>query len=266
MSHASVKSVLHVFRSVLDSLGHFFAKCCGLCFGMNSVFYQYRQGFCIQLLLVSVLCLMLIINVDENFAVWAKTLPEGITRFFNAITHSGKSDPYLICGVALAAYWMWVAPSRLFARRIFFMSLSVAGAGIFVNLIKITFGRARPSLHFKDPEMAGFNWLEFSGKLQSFPSGHTSTVVAVGVCLFLFWPKLKWVWLGIVAVLASSRVFVGAHFPADLVAGTYATILFMIWLNERFEKKNAPLCLDRPFPFIPKGKHKKTAVKTESKK
>lgn len=242
-----------LLKRSIGACGKIISACLLFCFGQDSLFYQKRRAFGRQFLLVAFLCILLIFNIDENVALWARTLPDGVRAFFNSITHVGKSDPYLVCLIPLSAYWMWITPIKIFARRAFFTALSVAGAGIFVNLIKITFGRARPGLHFGDPDWAGFNWFEFTGKLQSFPSGHTSTVIAVAVCLFLFFPRLKWVWLFLALLMSVSRIVVGAHFPADLVAGTYATILFMIWLNERFEKAGAPLQLNRSFPFIPGG-------------
>lgn len=53
----------------------------------------------------------------------------------------------------------------------------------------------------------------------SFPSNHTTAAVAIAVGLALTWRKLGVVSLVIAAAVAYSRVFLGAHYPHDVLAG-----------------------------------------------
>ena len=61
--------------------------------------------------------------------------------------------------------------------------------------------------------------------LQSFPSGHTLFFFALATTIFLFNKKLG-VWFLIAATLiALARVYVGVHWPIDILAGVILGIL-----------------------------------------
>jgi len=53
----------------------------------------------------------------------------------------------------------------------------------------------------------------------SFPSGHTATAVAGAIMLSAFVPRLTPLFVVLAAAIAYSRVYVGVHFPLDLVGG-----------------------------------------------
>jgi undecaprenyl-diphosphatase len=56
-------------------------------------------------------------------------------------------------------------------------------------------------------------------RFASFPSGHATTMgVLFGVALLLL-PQRKWLLLAATLSIASTRIFVGAHYPSDTVAG-----------------------------------------------
>ncbi|MFD5555421.1 phosphatase PAP2 family protein [Streptomyces sp. NPDC127068] len=53
----------------------------------------------------------------------------------------------------------------------------------------------------------------------SFPSNHATIAGASAVTLALVWRGLVWVTVPLALLLAFSRVFVGVHFPHDVVVG-----------------------------------------------
>ena len=97
--------------------------------------------------------------------------------------------------------------------------LSAVGlSGLTVNLLKYAIGRARP-MYFNDFGVLSLHPFAFDARFAGFPSGHATTMGAVfGVALLLF-PKRWYIALAITACIASTRVFVGAHYPSDTVAG-----------------------------------------------
>jgi undecaprenyl-diphosphatase len=69
------------------------------------------------------------------------------------------------------------------------------------------------------------------------PSSHTSAAAALGIALAIMYPRLTWLMVGLVAIVAIARVTFGAHYPSDVVAGATVGLLVtwavMQWLGER---------------------------------
>ncbi|WP_245476054.1 phosphatase PAP2 family protein [Mesorhizobium sp. M7A.F.Ca.US.006.01.1.1] len=95
---------------------------------------------------------------------------------------------------------------------------AVGLSGLAVNLLKYAIGRARP-MYFNEFGVLSLHPFAFNARFAGFPSGHATTVGAVfGVALLLF-PRRWYIALAVTACIASTRVFVGAHYPSDTVAG-----------------------------------------------
>jgi membrane-associated phospholipid phosphatase len=107
--------------------------------------------------------------------------------------------------------------------------------GLTVDLLKLCVARVRPR-HVSDFHGAVFD--TFSGafpgisagsEMQSWPSGHTA--VAVGFCLALsaIFPKGRWLFRVLAALVALQRIESGAHFLSDaLFAAAIAYAVFAI--------------------------------------
>lgn len=76
----------------------------------------------------------------------------------------------------------------------------------------------------------------------SFPSGHTSSAFSVAVVIFLLMPKKYGVPALIVATLiAYSRLYVGVHYPSDVIGGLIIGILaavICVAIYKKIEKRN----------------------------
>lgn len=126
-----------------------------------------------------------------------------------------KNDlPYYTLGLALT--WLFVAPfSSVEAMR----AVGVAAAAGVIRLgIMVWADRLRPSnFAFAEP-------LEHVYGASSFPSGHSTTAFAIAfAALIATWGGSRW-WVGQAALLYAvmiglSRVYVGVHYPTDIVAG-----------------------------------------------
>lgn len=53
----------------------------------------------------------------------------------------------------------------------------------------------------------------------SFPSGHTMTAFAVWGALFIGTPALSYAYLAVAILIGLSRVFLGLHYPTDVLVG-----------------------------------------------
>jgi dolichol-phosphate mannosyltransferase len=78
------------------------------------------------------------------------------------------------------------------------------------------YDRPRPEEVVADASLNGHSW----GHLNSFPSGHMAITAALAVAIALRFPRLRYALWAYVAAVAFTRVMFGAHFPADVLAGT----------------------------------------------
>ena len=111
---------------------------------------------------------------------------------------------------------------------------------VIVEIIRYFLPRARPFIE------NNINLLLNHPATSSFPSGHAAFYFAIATVVFLYYkkvyprPKLWWA-PGVLFFLASfliaiSRVFVGIHWPSDILIGALVGI-FSGWLiNEIFKK------------------------------
>jgi undecaprenyl-diphosphatase len=152
----------------------------------------------------------------------------GFVHLANFFTQFGLGGWYLIPSVLLlvaANLTDWRSLSRRSLMLAYnwtclaFLVLGAAGlSGLAVNVLKYAIGRARP-MYFNEFGVLSLHPFAFDARFAGFPSGHATTMGAVfGVALLLF-PRRWYIALAVTACIASTRVFVGAHYPSDTVAG-----------------------------------------------
>lgn len=60
----------------------------------------------------------------------------------------------------------------------------------------------------------------------SFPSNHALNNFAVGFFFLLLYPKTKWYLVTVASLIAISRVYLGLHYPSDILGGAILGIGF----------------------------------------
>lgn len=125
-----------------------------------------------------------------------------------------------------------------------FLCCVVGGSAVMNQLMKMVFHRERPSVH-RLIEETGF----------SFPSGHTMGAIALyGALAFLLWrhiPKrfgrvlLITASCAIIFMIGISRIYLGVHYPSDVLAGLLASgfwfslvvYLYQLYMERRSGKR-----------------------------
>ncbi|MFH1090191.1 MAG: phosphatase PAP2 family protein [Pseudomonadota bacterium] len=91
-------------------------------------------------------------------------------------------------------------------------------SGLLSQGIKHLVGRPRPRLWAQGVVHLGPS---LADGLDSFPSGHASTSVAVALVLSFWYPKASPVFMGLAAFVAAARILGGSHFPFDVLGGVF---------------------------------------------
>lgn len=107
------------------------------------------------------------------------------------------------------------------------------------NLIKNTVQRLRPC---NEPMLSGMvHNIVGCGKGYSFISAHATNHFAIAIFFsVLFYPTYKWVpYIAVVwaALIAFSQVYVGVHYPFDVICGAVLGVL-LGYIGGRFISKN----------------------------
>jgi membrane-associated phospholipid phosphatase len=159
------------------------------------------------------------------------TLLRDVSIFGNGVVE------LMLIGLAVAVF-TW---RRRWLEAWFVVACALA-AGVLGTVIKMLVGRPHP---VRQPG-SGLMWPLFDA--YSFPSGHAVFYMAFfGAIAFLLWRRFTGAarWAGIavcttlIVLVGPSRVFVGAHWPSDVLAGylvgglwLFAVALFYQWRYE----------------------------------
>jgi len=117
--------------------------------------------------------------------------------------------------IALVVLIVALAKRREDLRRMALAALvAYAGSGLISQAIKHLNDRPRPLLVLFDARHVGKPL--FVG---SFPSGHATTIFAAAFAWAAFLPKARWALYAVAVAVAISRVYLGVHFPLDVLYG-----------------------------------------------
>lgn len=174
-------------------------------------------------------------------------IDEWLFLFLNQL-HADWLDPIMFF-ISGKLEWAWLYV--LIIIRIIYkyktagiIALGVLVLGITINdsitsgFMKPFFERLRPS---HEPSLAGMVHTinNYKGGLYSFASSHASNAFALTAFLWLiFKRKEKWVIYMFIwaAVVAYSRIYLGVHYPGDIIAGASIGILVSYLLYTIYNK------------------------------
>jgi undecaprenyl-diphosphatase len=132
---------------------------------------------------------------------------------FSAI--GGAGAVWLVIAAIVAA---WIPRLRPAAWQVV---LALALSQVVVDgVIKPLVGRPRPFVAVPTSTVVG----QYRPSTFSFPSGHAAQSFAAAVVLVCALPRRRVWWLALAAIIAASRIYIGVHYPIDVVVGTLVGI------------------------------------------
>jgi undecaprenyl-diphosphatase len=133
---------------------------------------------------------------------------------------------WLVLALVLALMLRSVWPFLLTA-------VAVLAADGLAGIVKVAVGENRPN----EPDP-----LVTIPHSHSFPSGHAATACAGAVVLSYLYPRATPLFVVLAAAIAYSRLYVGVHFPLDVVGGAVmgAVTALLLLAAARLRSRRAP--------------------------
>lgn len=176
-----------------------------------------------------------LLEMDGQLLLWLKEafahpVLDRLMIFISALGDSG------FCWIALGILFLLLGVKRkVWRQRGALLLLSLAVDALLCNvLLKPLVGRTRPY------ELLGYELLIPPMNDPSFPSGHTAASFAAATALFAMnrrWGIAAYVFA---AVMGFSRLYLGVHFPTDVLAGAAVGIVAAkaaLCLWKKYEEK-----------------------------
>ncbi|GAB1611981.1 bacitracin ABC transporter permease [Mammaliicoccus lentus] len=123
---------------------------------------------------------------------------------------------FLLFGIVM--YWF----TRKRENRIMIIS------SMFAFVVAEVFGAIAGAIHSNNQpfaELSNVNQLIGHAIDNSFPSDHAIEFFSICITFLLFKKNLRYVWLAIAILVSISRVWVGVHYPADILVGAILGII-----------------------------------------
>jgi membrane-associated phospholipid phosphatase len=182
-----------------------------------------RRALAVFLVLFGLVALSLLWAAGQEFDAW-------LFLSFNARGKRARWLDWFMAGVTqigngafafgLAGLFNWTGQRR----QAVVLVLGTLTLWLVVETFKAITGRPRPGTRFAETRIVG--WRE-RGK--SFPSGHTSQtffLISLLVHFFQLPPGISVLLYGLAVVVGFTRIYVGAHYPRDVLAGA---LLGQVW-------------------------------------
>lgn len=182
---------------------------------------------------------------DKKIAVFDSTIisiiqgleSPAITSLMKFFTFIGAGFPSIFLSVIVLFFLYKVLHHR---RELILFLWAVIGSALLNEALKLIFHRARPTLH-RIVNANGF----------SFPSGHSMAAFSLyGILAFLLWRHIpSSLGRGILIICSTvmimaigiSRIYLGVHYPSDVIGGFLASgswLTILIWYFQRYQEKN----------------------------
>ncbi|MFM2134544.1 MAG: hypothetical protein RL156_1825 [Bacteroidota bacterium] len=152
-------------------------------------------------------------GIDAGIYYWVNTI---LTHrladlLMAAVTSSRNWMPVFVAGI-LGLVWKGGTRGRICALTLL-ITVAISDP-VNSRIIKPAFQRERPShslvfARVLAPDNGGY----------SFPSTHAANMFAAAYILRVFYARRRFLWYSLAALVAYSRVYVGVHFPGDVLAG-----------------------------------------------
>ncbi|MCH6264261.1 MULTISPECIES: phosphatase PAP2 family protein [Neobacillus] len=210
--------------------------------------FQLTRAFILSVISLAAFALMATLIEAHKIVQFDSTLISSVqglespalTAIMKFFTFIGSTKIVVILSLLIIFFLYKVLHHRL--ELILFIAV-IAGTPIINSILKSIFHRARPEFH-RLIEIGGY----------SFPSGHAMNAFSVyGILAFLLWRHIATRTGRILLIIFStimilmigiSRIYLGVHYPSDIIGGYFASGFWMttaIWFFQWYVERKPQL-------------------------
>ena len=137
-----------------------------------------------------------------------------VNPVFDVLMPILSGNPLFKPGLAVLALGLWWKGGRRGVCCALMLAATLALGETGTGILKRTFGRPRPyATHPETRMLAG------KGLNASMPSGHAAIWAGAAMVAATYFPRSRRVMVPLAAGVGISRMYVGVHYPSDVVAG-----------------------------------------------
>ena len=166
---------------------------------------------------------------------------ENIEKFFRFITKFGEGYFELLLTAVLLLFFLFNKKKYNYLKKyVLAVIFTLLSTQITVNIMKVLFARARPSITVNPEKFYGIMTLIkdssfWKGSYVSFPSGHTITIWGtIWILSFIIKAKFTKVSLFILGILVGmSRVYLVRHWTTDVVVSVILSYFIAKFVHKK---------------------------------
>jgi undecaprenyl-diphosphatase len=160
----------------------------------------------------------------------------GLTMIMKIFSIIGDTTAVIVLSLVVLLFLYFVLKHR--TELVLFVA-AIIGSAVLNLILKYFFQRTRPDIH-RLVEIAGY----------SFPSGHAMNACTVYTIIsFLLWHNIQNRTGRIILIVISaimiisiglSRIYLGVHYPSDVIGGYFASgfwLAIAIWFFQKYQDK-----------------------------
>ena len=166
---------------------------------------------------------------------------ESTEKFFHFITKFGEGYFELMLTIVLLSFFLSNKQKYNFLKKyILAVIFTLLSTQIILNIMKVLFARARPSITINPDKFYGImtlikNSSFWKGSYVSFPSGHTITIWGtIWILAFIIKSKAIKIPLFILGILVGvSRIYLVRHWSSDVVASVILSYFIAKFVHKK---------------------------------
>jgi undecaprenyl-diphosphatase len=186
------------------------------------------------------------VALDADMVAWAPQAKTPLLDVLVGIINPIGSGVTLLVACAALAVLAWGCGRTRLCEAARLGALAFAYAGVVEFALKHLVGRPRPDAALA--ATAGLLGPSWAPDVDSFPSGHATSVFAVAAIFGSYYPWLRLPLFVLAGAIALGRVYLERHYLSDVVAGAAIGMVVAVWIYRRRRAPRGGMSEESPPP------------------